>query len=183
MISALISATVAFAVLIIAQWVIYWRERSRFLISKLEELYILLLDLGERNLQRFEPLMTAFASEFQYSPFASQHKLTHVSFAQVSMATKLSLDQIMAGDLLERISLLIDFYFPQLRSDLEKVFEANRKCIAILLIKAPPTYEEVRGASTGFADCKAVIERRILAERPVLAKTFTGKFRRWFEES
>jgi hypothetical protein len=179
MVSALISATVAFAVLIIAQCVIFWRERSRLLLGKLEDLYILLLDLGERNLTRFEPLTRLLASEV-----VKQNKLP---FAQVVAAanarTELSLDEIIAGDLLERVSLLVDFYFPQLRPELDDMFETNRECIAILYGTTTEfaDYKQVIKISTAFADRKAVMEKRILAERPVLTKTFVGQFRAWRE--
>src|SRR4029077_5506795 len=42
MISALISAADAFAVLAISQWVILWRERSRFLPDKLKSWHAML---------------------------------------------------------------------------------------------------------------------------------------------
>jgi len=178
MVSALISATVAFAVLILSQWVIFWRERTRLLLGKLEDLYILLLDLGERNLTRFEPLTRLLASEVV--------KKSNLPFPQVlavaSEGTKLSLDQMMAADLLERVSLLIDFYFPQLRRELDEMFKANRECIGILHGTTTTEfvgYEHVNKVATAFADRKAVMEKRILAERPVLTKTFMGELRAW----
>ena len=185
LIPALISAAVAFVVLAISQWVIFWRERSRFLLAKLEDLYNLLLQLGERNLRRFEPLVDAFQQEQdqQHKQLEPQYRLTRNSFKQVKEANKLSFDQTYAIDLLERIDLLVNFYFAQLGSDLERVFEANRKCTEILRAGAPPIYGEVREAAAAFGDSSAVIRKRILAERPVLAKMFTGKFQAWFEES
>src|SRR6266481_6877007 len=42
MISALISAADAFAALAISQWVIHWRERSRFLPGKLKSCHAML---------------------------------------------------------------------------------------------------------------------------------------------
>ena len=42
MIPALISAAIAFAVLAILQWVIFWRERSRFWLSKLKPYHAIL---------------------------------------------------------------------------------------------------------------------------------------------
>ena len=175
MVSALISATVAFAVLIISQWVIFWRDRSRLLLGKLEELYILLLDLGERNLTRFEPLTRALASKA-----GKQSKLSLAQvLAVVGERTDLTFDQIMAADLLERVSLLIDFYFPQLRRELDEMFEANRECIGILggTTTGFVDYEQVTKVATAFADRKAVMEKRILAERSALTKTFMGEFR------
>lgn len=179
MIPALISAAVAFVILAISQWVIFWRERSRLLLGKLEDLYILLLDLGERNLTRFEKLTHLLASE----PI-KQGKLSFAQVAAVAIdQTDLSLDQMMAGDLLERVSLLVDFYFPQLRPELDEMFEVNRECIGILYGRTTELidYGYVIKISTGFADRKGVMEKRILAERPVLTKTPTGVFRAWLE--
>ena len=175
MISALISASTAFAILIISQWIIFWRERSRLLLGKLEDLYILLLDLGERNLTRFEPLMSLMATEKIMSSAEVIEALNKQSQ---------SLDQVMASDFLERVSLLVDFYFPQLRPELDQMFEANRGCIGILHGTAETgliEYEDVRQIATTFADRKAVMEKRILAERNVLTKTFTATFRARFE--
>jgi hypothetical protein len=176
MVSALISASTAFAILIISQWLIFWRERSRLLLGKLEDLYILLLDLGERNLTRFEPLMSLLATE----KIMSSKEVT----AALTKHSDLSLDQVMASDFLERVSLLVDFYFPQLRPELDQMFEANRWCVGILhgisetgLIE----YEDVTKRSITFADRKANMEKRILSERDMLTKTFTGTFRARFE--
>jgi len=64
LISAFISAAVAFIVLAASQWVIHRRERSRLLLGKLEEMYLLLLEIGTRNMERFEPAMVvAFQKE------------------------------------------------------------------------------------------------------------------------
>ena len=179
MIPALISAAVAILILAISQWVIFWRERSRLLLGKLEDLYILLLDLGQRNLTRFEKLTHLLASE----PI----KQSNLSFAQVAALainqTDLSLDQMFAGDFLERVSLLVDFYFPQLRPELDEMFEANRQCVGVLYATTTELvdYDYVIKISTAFVDRKAVMQKRILAERPVLTKTFMGGFRAWLE--
>jgi hypothetical protein len=175
MISALISASTAIAILVISQWIIFWRERSRLLLGKLEDLYILLLDLGERNLTRFEPLMSLMATE----SIMSSAELIEALNEQTQ-----SLDQVMASDFLERVSLLVDFYFPQLRPELDQMFEANRGYIGILhgitkteLIE----YEEVKEIATTFADRTANMRTRILAERDALTKAFTSTFRAEFE--
>ena len=146
------------------------------LLGKLEDLYLLLLDLGERNMTRFEPLMNLLATEKIMSSaevVAALNKQTHLSF-----------DQIMASDFLERVSLLVDFYFPQLRPDLDQMFEANRWCIGILHGTARDgliEYEDVTRIATTFADRKAAMEKRILAERDVLTKAFAATFRARFE--
>lgn len=180
MTTALVSATVAFVILIITQCVIFWRERSRLLLGKLEELYVLLLDLGERNLTRFEPLMGLLAGQrIKQSALSSAEVV-----AALSKRTDLSFDHVMAGDLLERVSLLVNFYFPQLRPELDQMFEANRWCIGILhgiTETGFVGYQQVQEIATTFADRKAAMEKRILAERKALTKTFTGKFRTRFE--
>lgn len=115
MLPALVSAAVAFTVLALTQWIIHRREQSRFLLTKLEKLYLMLLRLGERNVQRFEGRLRVTAGQLYNEP-----------------AQQLSFDQRIAGDLLEKIDLLMQFYFPSLGADLEKIFAANRLCIKLL---------------------------------------------------
>ncbi len=50
--TAIISASVAIVVLVAGQWLLSRRSRKEFLTSKLEELYILLNDIGECNVER-----------------------------------------------------------------------------------------------------------------------------------
>ena len=186
MIPALISAAVAFAVLIISQWVIFLRERTRFMLAKLEDLYFFLLDLGDRHIQRFEPLMAECTRDLGSPTDAAKlhDQISPLTFAQAGVNKKLSYDQAIAADLLDRVSLLVDFYFPQLRPELHDVYKANQQCIDILYKRNDnrPTYEQFRRAVALFDDRKTVMENRILAERPVLTKSFTGKFRAWFED-
>src|SRR6266446_8103407 len=142
MIAALISAAVAFSILAISQWIIFRRERSRLLLGKLEDLYYLLLDLGERNVRRFEPLMLLAAGH-------------------LVKASDLSFDKTMAADLLEKVDLLVNFYFPQLKPELEAIFEANRECMAILQYESRglKPYKDIVSASTGFADRFGAMQR------------------------
>jgi hypothetical protein len=165
MIPALISAAVTFAVLAISQWIIYRRERSRMLLEKAEQLYLLLLDLGDRNGQRFDPIVLAAYTQ-------SDPTLANLTFVQ-----------LLAADILEKIKLLVDFYFPALAADLEKLFEANRECIGVL-VQGPenrPPYSEIQKISHGFADKNDLVRRRIVSERKSLTKTLDGEIRGWWD--
>jgi hypothetical protein len=169
MIPALISAAVAFAVLALTQWIIHRRERSRFLLTKLEELYLLLIQLGERNLSRFEAPLLIAAGRIYNPP-----------------ENRLTFDQKMASDLLEKIDLIVDFYFPLLRPDLEKMFEANRECIDLLneprLEISPKAYERIRVVSTDFADRFGAMQKRILLDRRLLIKSLPRELKEAFDK-
>src|SRR5438045_4175316 len=125
MVPALISAIVAFAVLIISQWVIFRRERSRLFLGKLEDLYILLLELEERNLRRFGPEVQLLKDTVLGG---EDSKLFRARLRVAISERGLPFDQLIALDLFARASLLIDFYFPQLRREFDEMVEANRKC-------------------------------------------------------
>ena len=178
MVPALISAAVAITVLIISQWVIFWRERSRLLLGKLEDLYMFLLDLGSRNRQGVDVLTNFFSSGFG----GGEGEISHLVMAKAGEETKSSFDQI--GDLLLKIRLLVDFYFPQLRPDLEAMKEAYleaylkaRHLLADRIGQTNPTREEVIESWKAFDHLRGAMLQGIRKERPVLIKAFAAEFR------
>lgn len=163
MVSALISATVAFVILTLSQWVIHRRERTRLLLGKLEELYLLLLELAERNGRRFD----------QLSPMIDQAG---------SLPNPLSFDELLSADLLEQVQLLVRFYFPALGFDLDELYKANGESVQIL-VAAPsdrPAPAEVTAIAMRFADRNALIRNRIISERQLLTKTLFGEIDGWY---
>jgi len=148
-IAAFISATVALIIFVLSQWIVHRREKSSLLLSKLEELYDLLLALGERNGKRFDHLLRELPG--------------------IKQEPKLSFEETLASDLLEKIRLLVEFYFPQLKSDLERLFEANRGCLDVLR-PGYGIYTAAMEVAEAFAGRTEELKTRILAERKVLTK-------------
>ena len=165
LISAFISASVAFSVLAISQWIIHRRERSRLLLDKLEELYLLLLQLGTRNMERGE---TAMVAAMQKAPLPKWH------FD--------SMEKMLMADLLEKLEMLIEFYFPPLLDNMPRLFDANRDCTPIILTsvgKITP-YETVNAKLRAVADELAVLKQRVLSERAELIKAWRAEIVAWF---
>lgn len=161
MIPALISAAVAFIVLATSQWIVHRRERTNTLTTKLEELYVLLLDVGERNGRRFENLF-----------------LPIEPLPAAASSAPLPFHETIIADLLERAEMLVEFYFPALRSDLDALHGANRVCVVILV--AEPPYRpplEVNEAAVAFADRARSLRQRILLDRGVLTKALLAELR------
>ena len=160
MISAFISAAVAFIVLAVSQWIIHRRERSRVLLGKLEEMYLVLLEIGKRNMERFEPAMVV---AFQKGPIPAKWPLP--------------LEQMLMADLLEKLELLVEFYFPQLQDDLERMFKTNLLCNEILTFRVGQivSYDEIKEKSIGFAEENAALKRRIISERASLIRGWSAE--------
>lgn len=147
--AALISASVALIIFVLSQWIIHRRERSTLLLSKLEELYDLLLALGERNGKRFDHLLHALPG--------------------IRQEPKLSFEETLASDLLEKIRLLVEFHFPQLKTDLEALFEANRECLGVLQ-PGQGEYSAAMKTAEEFVGRIEELKTRILIQRKVLTK-------------
>ncbi len=162
LISAFISAAVAFIVLAASQWIIHRRERSRLLLGKLEEVYLLLLEIGARNMERFEPAMV-------------------VAFQKGAIPAKwpLPFEQMLMADLLEKLELLVEFYVPQLQDDLERMFKTNLLCNEMLTscVGQIVSYDEIKEKSIGFAEENAALKRRIISERASLIRSWGANIR------
>jgi hypothetical protein len=160
MVPALISAAVAFTILAISQWIIHRRETSALLLSKLEDLYFLLLEMGSRNMERFEPFLIAAAQGGAPNQWP------------------LKLEKMLMADLLERLELLVSFHFPQLKDSMQRLFDLNRDCTEVVVLNPGKIWKrgEVTAKSEPFANEMAVLRRRIIAERSQLIKSWRGEF-------
>jgi hypothetical protein len=156
MIPALISAAVAFVIFAFTQWGLHRREQSKLLLQKLEELYMLLLEVGERNGQRFDTFVT------QISP----------DTVAIRAEPPLTLSEWFGIDLGQKLELYVSFYFPQLHNDLERLYKANRGMNAIYMRKDTGTlrYSEIQEASSAVGEMVGAMQKRILAERTLLTK-------------
>jgi hypothetical protein len=83
------------------------------------------------------------------------------------------------ADLLEKLELLVEFYFPQLQDDLERMFKTNLLCNEMLTSRVGQigSYDEVKEKSTGFAGENAALKRRIIAERASLIRSWGAEIR------
>jgi hypothetical protein len=86
---------------------------------------------------------------------------------------------MLMADLLERLELLVEFYFPKLQDNLERMFETNLPCNEILTSRVGQlvSYDEVRGISMGFAEENAALKRRIISERASLIRGWPAELR------
>jgi hypothetical protein len=153
-IPALISATVALVIFIFTQWILYRRERTKLLLGKLEELYLLLLEFAKRNGQRFERLI-------EYQPPDDPEDSDSFSFSEW-----------FGIDLGQKLELYVDFYFPSLRNDLEKVYETNRHANSIIARRASGslTYHAMQRPFVDVGESVATLRKQILTERPLLTR-------------
>lgn len=157
MMPALISATVAFAIFVFSQRIVHRREQTKLLVQKLEELYLLLLEFGEFNSNRFKRYISETDADGLILTPAEQ-PLDRAEWFGVT--------------LVEKLKLYVDFYFPQLNHDLERLFEANREMTSILvhLGSGNLTYQEIQKASISVGNILGDMEARILSDRPKLTE-------------
>jgi len=83
------------------------------------------------------------------------------------------------ADLLEKLELLVEFYFPQLQDDLERMFKTNLLCNEMLTSRVGQivSYDEVKDKSIGFADENGALKRRIISERASLIRSWGAEIR------
>jgi hypothetical protein len=103
--SAVISAAVAFSVVIISHWATSRRERIEHLITKLEELYLLLNKAGEVNGDK-----CLIVLDGQSDP----NKL---------LTTLQTLDDVYCHKLYKKMIMYVRLYFPQLSSTHQQLFQ------------------------------------------------------------
>lgn len=113
--TALISASVAILILVLSQWILARRNRREFLTKKIEELYLLLNQLGEQNVVRFELILNLANKNFKTK--LSDTEPTTKSYAL---------------DINKKIVMLIRLYFSKLSTTHQSLFKANREINRIL---------------------------------------------------
>jgi len=155
--AALISAAVAIIVLVISQWVSARRNRKEFLTKKLEELYLLINQIGEHNVERFE-LLVKLANK--------KSKFDNTNAAESIKAYGL--------DVNKKIVMLIRLYFPNLSQSHQRIFKANREINKIIfnLSSGGETNDtEVNNAITEFTSQLGAFEEEIIQNINILIKS------------
>jgi hypothetical protein len=107
--TAFISAAVALIVVVLSQWALSRRNRKDFLTNKLEELYLLVNEIGEHNVERFELLVKLSNGKRKFDDTNSEETV-----------------RIYGLDINKKIVMLIRLYFPKLALTHQKTFQANR---------------------------------------------------------
>ena len=165
---ALIGASVALFTFALTQWIFHRREQAKLLLTKLEELYLLLLEFGERNGKRGEYLHKVSRREVELS---------------IVCVDPFSPSEWLGIDLGQKLDLYISFYFPSLHGDLERLYAANRVMNGVYsrLNSGQLTYQEIQLARSTFGDAVGTLLQQILAERLLLTKNIAGDIAAFYD--
>jgi hypothetical protein len=169
-IPALISASVALLIFALTQWILHRREQTKLLLGKLEELYLLVLQFGELNGRRFERLLDHVRNDRQ----PADPEDDTISFSEW-----------FGVNLGQKLELYVDFYFPRLRDDLERLYAANREMNGLLVRRDSGrlTYAEMRRAGSEVGEAVGMLCRQILAQRRLLTKNLSAEIAAWYDRS
>jgi hypothetical protein len=156
--TALISAAVAIVILVLSQWALSRRSRKELLTSKLEELYLLINQVGERNVERFELFVKLANKEIKFNDINVNETI-----------------KIYGLDINKKIVMLIRLYFPQLSATHQKFFDANRKINKLIydLSHDKETNDnEVNTIFFEYLDLLKIFEEEIIQNKDVLVKAY-----------
>lgn len=104
--AALITGGLGLLVFAATQWVLHWREETKLLRTKLEELYRTLNKLGELQILRFKVYLENGSFE--------------------------DLQKVQGGELTELLAMLRAFYFPELEAKVSAIMAVNNEILAKL---------------------------------------------------
>jgi len=149
--TALISASVAIMLLVLSQWVLSRRNRKEFLTNKLEELYLLINQLGEHNWERYELLVKLAVGETKYDE--SNAKETRRISGLFSN---------------RKIVMLIRLYFPKLTST-HQAFSQVNSSIDFYLYNGMDSNVEV--VLFEFEERLRSLEEEIIQNKDILVKS------------
>ena len=133
--TALLSAAVAVMVLVVSQWALSRRNRKEFLTNKLEELYLLINQVGEHNVERFELLVKLASGECNFEN-----------------TTRAEAMKTYGLDIHKKIVMLIRLYFPKLSKSHQELFIANQKINTII-------YKLAKGGETNDSECNNAMSK------------------------
>lgn len=158
LISALIAATVAFMVLVLSQSFSRRQQRVQFLQPKLEELYLLLNDVSERNARLFKLLVASIHGDIE-----AKRELDEA-------------DELAAyGHLTaKKMVMLVRLYFPKLSRVHQLLFAAERQLsqrMWELSMDEPPTLEALIEASGKVGHMLRLMEQEMVANQNVLLRS------------
>ncbi|MGB9991014.1 hypothetical protein [Pseudoduganella rhizocola] len=152
--TAVLAAAVAVAVVFLTQWILGRRARTELLTKKLEELYLALNEVATHNVQRVEqalPLVSA-------TPF-TKPTITGSSTERQGL------------DLHKKIVMLVRLYFPKISKAHQEVFRRN-SAINSLIFDAEngPSLSEERlfFLSGAYRDAVVAMEEEIIRNRRTL---------------
>lgn len=155
--SACVAASIAFLVAVLTQFVTSKRDQSKFLTSKLEELYLLFNKSSEDNITRFDAIDKWFHGHpderFDIEKINDLYGLNHN----------------------KRIIMLIRLYFPQLSFLHQQLFHAQRdlnKLFYSIFEGAPAPFEEFLRASGVLGHYLRLLEDEIIKNRKSLTHDY-----------
>ncbi|WP_124254561.1 hypothetical protein [Cereibacter sphaeroides] len=157
LVSAMLAAAVAVLVLVLNQAYARRQQRVQFLQPKLEELYLLLNDVTERNVRIFKLLAGTVAGDL-----ASKSKLNQM-------------DDLNAYGLLtaKKMIMLVRLYFPELTRIHQLLFAAERELsqkIWSLSVGEPVSLEEILDASGRVGHMSSLMEKEMVVNQGRLLK-------------
>ena len=166
MIAALISASVALLVFTLTQWITARRERTKLLLSKLEELYSLVVEYDRRNLARAEILSSLYATG-KFKTEGESKDLSHMEWR--------------AKDLNSKLRMYSSFYFPVLDADVQRLFTGNEAMATIVRRRRSSvlTDREIMAAVEPISELVGLLRERIIAERLVLTRDLAAEVKEW----
>ncbi len=151
--SAIVSAAVALIVVILSHWTTSKRERIEHLISKLEELYLLLNKTGELNLDNCNIILRG-----QNAPKKVMTQLQ-------------SLDDVYCLKLHKKIVMYVRLYFPRLTHTHQKLFQSQlqlNKLVFNFLSSGNLPLPDIIETSRDVGKHLQTIEKEIIDNWPVL---------------
>jgi hypothetical protein len=164
--SATIAASVALVVFAVTQFITGKRNRAAFLTSKLEELYLLLNEMGEKNAAQFDLLMLCLAQDK-----SSTAKLREMGSVE-----------LFGGSRAKKMIMLIRLYFPQLTRIHQRLFAAEldySKFKHRVREGDKIGRKELLSASFKVGRCIRLLENELITNQSVLLRSrfFPTKYR------
>lgn len=158
LITAFVSAAVALFIFAATQVILHLKERQSLLSEKLEELFILLVEMQQRNADRF-PMLRAKG-------------------LNMLVKRELNIQEFFATDLEQKIKVLVRLYFPQIDNEYEAFSDANRKTWPLYNMALPgpldPDGDEMASATSILSEASDAISAMastLLLRREELTKS------------
>jgi len=160
LISALIAAAVAVIVVVINAIIARRQQRLQFLQPKLEELYLLLNEVAERNTRLFKLLAAIVEGDIE----AKKH------------LEELDDLEVYGHPIAKKMVMLVRLYFPKLTRIHQVLFSAERELsqkVWSLSMGEPITMDELMEASGRVGHMLRLMEQEMVGNQRILLKATT----------
>lgn len=168
LISALIAAAVAVVIVVINAIIARRQQRLQFLQPKLEELYLLLNEVAERNTRLFKLLAAIVEGDIEAKKYLDE------------------LDdlEVYGHPIAKKMIMLVRLYFPKLARTHQYLFSAERELsqkVWSLSMGEPITMEELMDASGRVGHMLRMMEQEMVGNQRTLLKATT--FPRFYRQT